>query len=89
LEFSYGVEPVSLGQLPAEWTAFTRDWVRAKALPGPVAFLVQGPSPGNPHANHPMEILQLDEQSCAGAFLSFDTVIIGAEKVLRILRIAY
>jgi len=60
LQFSYGVEPVSMGQLPAEWTAFTREWVHAEALPGLVALLVQGPSPGNPHANHRMEILQLD-----------------------------
>jgi len=59
LQFTYGIEPVPMPQLPAEWTAFTRDWVHAEKLPGPVALLVEGPSPRNPHANHRMEILQL------------------------------
>ena len=59
LQFTYGIEPVSMPQLPAEWTDFTRDLVRAEQLPGRVALLVQGPSPANPNANHRMEILQL------------------------------
>jgi pyruvate kinase len=59
LQFSYGIEPIFMGQLPAEWTTFTRDWVNGHELPGPVALLVQGPSPANPDANHRMEILQL------------------------------
>jgi len=59
LQFSYGIEPVAMPQLPAEWTAFTRQWVRAEELPGRVALLIEGPSPGSPHANHRMEILQL------------------------------
>jgi pyruvate kinase len=59
LQFTYGIEPVPMQQVPAEWTAFTRDWVCAEELPGRVALLVQGPSPGSPHANHRMEILPL------------------------------
>ena len=59
LQFTYGIEPLSMAELPADWTAFTRDWVHAEELPGPVALLVQGPSPAAPHANHRMEILQL------------------------------
>lgn len=59
LQFSYGIEPLLVGQVSADWTAFTRDWVRAEAFSGPLALLVQGPSPENPHANHRMEILQL------------------------------
>ncbi len=59
LQFSYGIEAVPMPQLPADWSPFARDWVRAEELPGPVVLLVQGPSPRNPHANHRMEILQL------------------------------
>ncbi|OHB81146.1 MAG: pyruvate kinase [Planctomycetes bacterium RBG_16_64_10] len=59
LQFTVGIEPVPMRRLPAEWTAFTRDWVQAEELPGAVALLVQGPSPGNPHVNHRMEILRL------------------------------
>ncbi|NUQ61949.1 MAG: pyruvate kinase [Pirellulales bacterium] len=59
LQFTYGIEPVPMPQLPPDWTAFTREWVRAKALQGSVALLVQGPSPGHPQANHCMEILQI------------------------------
>ncbi|MGA2620037.1 MAG: pyruvate kinase [Thermoguttaceae bacterium] len=59
LQFTYGIEPVPMQQVPPEWTAFTRDWVCAGELPGRVALLVQGPSPGSPHANHRMEIQQL------------------------------
>ena len=59
LQFTYGIEPVPVPELPGEWTTFTRDWVSAEALPGRVALLVQGPSPGSPHANHRMEIQQL------------------------------
>jgi pyruvate kinase len=59
LQFTYGVEAVPVPQLPAEWTTFTRQWIGAEKLPGRVALLVQGPSPGSPHANHRMEILQL------------------------------
>lgn len=59
LQFTYGIEPVSVPELPAEWTTFTRDWVNAEALPGRVAILVQGPSAGSSQANHRMEIQQL------------------------------
>lgn len=59
LQFSYGVEPVFLAQLPPEWTVFTRDWVHAAELEGAVALLVQGPAPGHLQANHGMEILPL------------------------------
>jgi len=59
LQFTYGIEPVSVSELPAEWTTFTRNWVNAEALPGRVALLVQGPSAGSPYANHRMEIQQL------------------------------
>lgn len=59
LQFSYGIEPVPTPHIPDDWTAFTRDWVDTEELPGRVALLVQGPSPGRPHANHRMEILQL------------------------------
>ncbi|HEY3352175.1 MAG TPA: pyruvate kinase [Polyangia bacterium] len=63
LQLTYGVEPVLTPRLPADWTAFTRDWVRAQELPGRVALLVQGPLPGSPHANHRLEILTLAQAS--------------------------
>jgi pyruvate kinase len=59
LQFSYGIEPLCVEQLAADWTTFARDWVRGEELQGSVALLVQGPSPGNPNANHRMEILNL------------------------------
>jgi pyruvate kinase len=59
LQFTYGIEPVSVSELPGEWTTFTSGWVSAEALPGRVALLIQGPSAGSPHANHRMEIQQL------------------------------
>ncbi len=59
LQFTYGVEAVAMSTLPTEWTGFTRDWLAAEGLSRPVALLVQGPSPANPHANHSMEIFQL------------------------------
>jgi pyruvate kinase len=60
LQFSYGIEPLCVEQLAADWTTFARDWVRGEELQGSVALLVQGPSPGNPNANHRMEILNLE-----------------------------
>lgn len=59
LQFSYGIEPVFVSQLPAEWTAFARGWVRQQALAGSLALLIEGPSPANPQANHRMELLPL------------------------------
>jgi pyruvate kinase len=59
LQFSYGIAPAFVSQSPTDWTAFARDWVRTEALSGPIALLIQGPSPGNPRANHRLEILQL------------------------------
>jgi pyruvate kinase len=59
LQFTYGIEPVFIPQPPTDWTTFTRDCVRVEKLPGSVALLIQGPSPDHPHANHRMEILQL------------------------------
>ncbi len=59
LQFTYGIEAVPIPELPAEWTAFARAWVRAEELPGSIALLIQGPSPGSPDANHRMEILRL------------------------------
>jgi len=59
LQFSYGIEPVAMPQLPAEWTAFTRDFVRAEKLTASVVLLVEGPSQADPNANHRMEIVQL------------------------------
>jgi pyruvate kinase len=60
LQFTYGVEPMLMQPGQPEWAPFARGWVHDERLPGRVALLVEGPSPANPHANHRMEILQLE-----------------------------
>ena len=60
MQFSYGIEPVLLDRLPSEWTTFVRGWIHSQGLPGPLALLVEGPSPEKPQANHRLEFLRLD-----------------------------
>ncbi len=59
LQFSYGVYPVHMPELPEDWNAFTRDWVRSNGLEGNIAVLTAGPSPEHPEANNRMEIIDL------------------------------
>jgi len=50
---------VHMSELPEDWNAFTRDWVRSHGLEGNIAVLTAGPSPKHPEANNRMEIIDL------------------------------
>jgi len=57
LVFSYGVHPIELAEEPDDWREFAERWLRNEGLPGRIAMLVAGPSPGSPNANHRLEFL--------------------------------
>jgi pyruvate kinase len=59
LNFSCGVVPVHLETEPEDWPRFTRDWLKAQGMAGPMAILVAGPSPRHPHANPRIEFIQM------------------------------
>jgi pyruvate kinase len=59
LQFSYGVYPVHIRELPEDWNKFTRDWVRSYGLEGNIVILSAGPSEKHPEANNRMEIIDL------------------------------
>ncbi|HRT59189.1 MAG TPA: pyruvate kinase, partial [Candidatus Paceibacterota bacterium] len=59
LNFSCGVVPVHLETEPEDWPRFTRDWLKAQGMAGPMAILVAGPSPRHPHANPRIEFIRL------------------------------
>ena len=44
LAFSYGVQPLQVGEFPESWGAFARDWLRRERIPGRIAMLLTGPS---------------------------------------------
>ena len=62
LQFSYGVLPVRVEKEYADWTTFTRDWLREQGVSSGLVLLTQGPSEEHPGSNHRLEILQLDKQ---------------------------
>jgi pyruvate kinase len=59
LSFSYGVYPVDLTEEPDDWRAFAEAWTREHAVVAKRVFLVAGPSPRNPQANHRIELMRL------------------------------
>ncbi len=59
LQFSYGVNPVQVPEDLADWSAFSREWLKTQGITEGLALLVQGPSQHNPAANHRMEIVEL------------------------------
>jgi pyruvate kinase len=61
LAFSYGVEPVELGEDPKNWRDFAKAWLRENGVSGPIALLVAGPSRQNPEANYRLEFLKIEE----------------------------
>ncbi len=61
LQFSYGVQPVRVDQEYADWSAFTRDWLREQGISSGLVLLTQGPSENHPAGNHRLEIMQLDK----------------------------
>ena len=61
LQFSYGVYPVHEPEYPGDWNAYVKEWVRTHRLKGTIALLTEGPSSRNPHANHRMELIDLND----------------------------
>jgi pyruvate kinase len=59
LRFSYGVHAVHAPDLPEDWNAFAREWLREHDLDGDLVVLTEGPSPRHPEANNRMEIIDL------------------------------
>jgi len=61
LLFSCGVLPVHQPDPPASWNGYVQDWLRRHDLPRGFAILTQGPSNAEPHINHRLEIINLEE----------------------------
>jgi pyruvate kinase len=59
LHFSYGVHPVYEPEPSRDWTTFARGWVQSEGLADGLVVLTEGPSRGNPEANHRLEIIDL------------------------------
>jgi pyruvate kinase len=59
LQFSYGVFPVQLDELPRDWNAFARQWLESQGLRPGLVVLTSGPCRANPAANNRLEILDL------------------------------
>ena len=62
LAFSYGVQPLGVDGEDLDWSAFGRTWIKKEKLTGRLLVVVQGPSRGNPHINHRMELIELETQ---------------------------
>jgi pyruvate kinase len=62
LLFSYGVQPVVVQREDLDWSTFGRAWVEGERLDGRLLVVVQGPSRGNPHINHRMELIELERR---------------------------
>jgi pyruvate kinase len=63
LQFSYGVFPVQLEDLPHDWNAFARQWLENQGLPAGLVVLTSGPSRASPAANNRLEIIDLAAKS--------------------------
>ncbi|MCK5353009.1 pyruvate kinase [bacterium] len=60
LQLSYGVHAI-LDQLPQDdWKSYARQLVKKLRVEGDLVLLTEGPSSENPHANHRMDIIELD-----------------------------
>ncbi len=59
LQFSYGVHPVHEEELPEDWNAYVKEWIKAHEIEGNLVVLTEGPSPKHPEANHRIELIDL------------------------------
>jgi pyruvate kinase len=59
LVFSYGVHPVDLAEEPADWRAYSAEWLREHEITAGRVMLAAGPSPRNPNANYRIEFMPL------------------------------
>ena len=60
LQFSYGVYPITVQEIPANWSEFLRSWLADHGLRKGIAVVTQGPTERDPSANHRLEVLELD-----------------------------
>jgi pyruvate kinase len=63
LQFSYGVLPVDVEELPEDWNEFAVDMSKRFGLPQGQWLLIAGPSPRNPNANQRLELIIFDRLS--------------------------
>ncbi len=61
LQFSYGVLPVYDPEHPADWRAYTREWLLSHEITGNMVIITEGPSSNHPNVNNRMEIIDLDQ----------------------------
>jgi pyruvate kinase len=59
LQFSYGVSPVYVPELPLDWKAFAGCWVKSENLPEKLVVLTAGSSECKPRTNPRLEIIDL------------------------------
>jgi len=61
LKFSYGVEPVFVGEEAEDWRPIIYDWLRQQKISGKIALLVAAASAKHPDASHRIEFLRIPE----------------------------
>ena len=59
LQFSYGVDPILVQDLPDDWRKFAIAWLGEQGLDGNIALLVAAASPSQPAANHRLEFIRV------------------------------
>ena len=59
MQFSYGVTPVPVSELPSDWNTFARRWIMSEGLAPGMVVLSEGPSKEHPEANHRLEVIDL------------------------------
>jgi len=57
LMFSYGVWPIESKDHPADWTDFSKEYIKRLGLEGNGVLIVEGPSPVNPDKHHKIEVV--------------------------------
>ncbi|ABF43085.1 pyruvate kinase [Candidatus Koribacter versatilis Ellin345] len=61
LKFSYGVEPVFVGEEADDWRPIIYDWLHQQHIRGKIALLVAAASTKHPDASHRIEFLRIPE----------------------------
>lgn len=59
LMFSYGVQPITVKDMPEDWREYAGNWLREHQVAGNIAMLVAGPSAHQPESNHRIEFLNI------------------------------
>jgi pyruvate kinase len=61
LQFSYGVEPVCVDEVPENWRDFASAWLREQQVKGNIALLVAAASQRRADASHRIEFMRVGE----------------------------